>query len=194
MKLIEGQLTIFDLFRDDTEEEFDEPSYSIEEFDEKFGVGSRFWNGNNVLEITNIRKGEQSAEIKNVTLELKGLYVGSRYFINKESYGTWYLAIAENGNMMPCPNKERCQTYNVGCYGISYWCGRYGEPKLIDRLKLDGWQNSFDKKPPRPGIYEILCVRDYAFMQKQKMEYKGEGRWYIGGSALEPNYWREVKT
>ena len=131
MKEIKGQITIFDLFRDDTEEEFDEPSYSIEEFDERFGVGSRFWNGNNVLEITNIRKGEQSAEIKNVTLELKGWYVGSRYFINKESYGTWYLAIAENGNMMPCPNKERCQTYNVGCYGISYWCGRHGKEQTI---------------------------------------------------------------
>jgi hypothetical protein len=126
MKEIKGQLTIFDLFRDDTEEEFDEPGYSIEEFDEKFGVGSRFWNGNNVLEITNIRKGEQSAEIKNVTLEQKGWYVGSRYYLNKESFGKWYLGIAENGNVMPCPYKGKCRTYKVGCYGMSHWCGQEG--------------------------------------------------------------------
>lgn len=87
MRLIKGQMTLFDLI-DEPEEE--EPSFSIAEFDRRFRVGSRFFNGRNIVEVTNIRKGEQNAEIKNVTLEQKGWYVGSRYYINKESYGTWY--------------------------------------------------------------------------------------------------------
>lgn len=123
MRLIKGQITLFDLI-DEPEEE--EPSFSIAEFDKTFRVGSRFINGRNIVEITNLRNGELDAEIKNVTLEQKGWYVGARYYINKESYGTWYLAIAENGNVMPCPHKEKCQTYKVGCFGISYWCGRHG--------------------------------------------------------------------
>lgn len=123
MKLIKGQLSLFDLTEDDSE---DEPSFTITEFDKLFRVGSRFLNGKNIVEITNIRKGEQDAEIKNVTLEQKGWYVGARYYLNKESYGKWYLALAENGNVMPCPYRNKCGTHNIGCYGMSYWCGKEG--------------------------------------------------------------------
>lgn len=130
MKQIKGQISLFDLM-DVEEDEEDKPRFSIAEFDRRFRVGSRFLNGKNIVEITNIRKGEQSAEIKNVTLELKGWYVGSRYYLNKESYGTWYLGIAENGNVMPCPHKDKCMTYKVGCFGISYWCGRYGKGQTV---------------------------------------------------------------
>lgn len=35
----------------------------------------------------------------------------------------------ENGNISPCPYKEECTTYPVGCAGLSYWCNRYGEDK-----------------------------------------------------------------
>lgn len=128
MRQIKGQITLFDLFADDDEIE-DEPKYSIAEFDARFGIGSQFLNGKNVVEITNIRKGERNAEIKNVSLEQKGWYVGARYYINKESFGTWYLALAENGNVMPCPHSDKCSTYKIGCYGLSYWCGKYGEVK-----------------------------------------------------------------
>lgn len=124
MKLLKGQLSLFD-FMDDDEPEEDE-RFPVAEFDKLFRVGSRFLNGSNAVEITNIRNGEQNAEIKNVTLEQKGWYVGSRYYINKSSYGTWYLGIAENGNVMPCPYKHKCNTYKVGCYGISHWCGQKG--------------------------------------------------------------------
>ena len=127
MKQIKGQISLFDLV--DEPKEMEE-RFSIAEFDRRFRVGSRFLNGKNVVEITNIRKGEQNAEIKNVTLEQKGWYVGSRYYINKSSYGTWYLALAENGNVMPCPHREKCNTYKIGCYGISYWCGRYGKEQI----------------------------------------------------------------
>ena len=122
MKLLKGQLSLFD-FMDDDEQEEDE-RFPVAEFDKLFRVGSRFLNGSNVVEITNIRKGEQDAEIKNVTLEQKGWYVGARYYINKESYGTWYLCIAENGNVMPCPYQQKCRTYQIGCFGISHWCGK----------------------------------------------------------------------
>ena len=124
MKLLKGQLSLFD-FMDDDEPEEDE-RFPVAEFDKLFRVGSRFLNGKNVVEITNIRKGEQNAEIKNVTLEQKGWYVGSRYYINKSSYGTWYLGIAENGNVMPCPYRQKCRTYQIGCFGISHWCGKEG--------------------------------------------------------------------
>lgn len=125
MKQIKGQMSLFDLFQEDEEEEQDE-LFPIEEFDRMFSVGSRFINGKNIVEITNLRNGELDAEIKNVTLEQKGWYVGTRYYINKESYGKWYLALAKNGNVMPCPHKDKCMTYKVGCFGISYWCGRHG--------------------------------------------------------------------
>lgn len=134
MRQIKGQITIFDLSSDDDEIE-DEPKYSIAEFDARFGVGSRFINGKDIVEITNIRHGELFAEIRNVTLEQKGWYVGSRYYINKESFGKWYLAIAENGNVMPCPHKEKCMTYKVGCFGISYWCGMYGKEQANDSTR-----------------------------------------------------------
>jgi len=133
MILLKGQISLFDMMEVDEseEDEEDEPSFTITEFDKLFRVGSRFLNGKNIVEITNIRKGELDAEIKNVTLEQKGWYVGARYYLNKESYGKWYLGIAENGNVMPCPHKEKCMTYKVGCFGISYWCGRYGKEQMI---------------------------------------------------------------
>lgn len=30
--------------------------------------------------------------------------------------------LADNGNIMPCPYREQCQTYKIGCGGYSYWC------------------------------------------------------------------------
>lgn len=124
MKQIKGQLSLFDLAEEDPE---DEPSFTIAEFDNRFGIGNRFINGKDVVEITNIRQGELSAEIRNVTLEQKGWYVGARYYINKESFGKWYLAIAENGNVMSCPHSDKCSTYQIDCYGLSYWCGKHGK-------------------------------------------------------------------
>lgn len=32
------------------------------------------------------------------------------------------LSIALNGNIMPCPYREECRTYMIGCSGDSYWC------------------------------------------------------------------------
>lgn len=32
------------------------------------------------------------------------------------------LTIAPNGNITPCPYREECRTYGIGCKGISYWC------------------------------------------------------------------------
>lgn len=32
------------------------------------------------------------------------------------------LSIAYNGNIMPCPYREDCRTYKIGCNGYSYWC------------------------------------------------------------------------
>ena len=32
------------------------------------------------------------------------------------------LSIALNGNIMPCPYREECRTYKIGCSGESYWC------------------------------------------------------------------------
>ncbi|MBO7733222.1 MAG: hypothetical protein J6S67_11730 [Methanobrevibacter sp.] len=29
---------------------------------------------------------------------------------------------AENGNIRPCPYKDNCRTYMIGCDGQSYWC------------------------------------------------------------------------
>jgi hypothetical protein len=124
MKLLKGQLSLFD-FMDDDEPKEDE-RFPVAEFDKLFRVGSRFLNGSNVVEITDMRKGELSAQIRNITLEKNGKYVGARYYINKESYGTWYLGIAENGNVMPCPYRQKCRTYQIGCFGISHWCGKEG--------------------------------------------------------------------
>lgn len=126
MKQVKGQITLFDLFPPDDEVDDEDERFPIVEFDRRFRVGSRFINGRNIVEITDLRKGELDAEIKNVTLEQKGWYVGSRYYLNKESFGKWYLGIAENGNVMPCPYKGKCRTYKVGCYGMSHWCGQEG--------------------------------------------------------------------
>lgn len=89
MRQIKGQMSLFDLFQEDEEEEQDE-RFPIAEFDRMFRVGSRFINGRNIVEITDMLFGERSAQIKNITLEQKGWYVGARYYINKESFGTWY--------------------------------------------------------------------------------------------------------
>ena len=92
MILLKGQISLFDMMEvDDLDDEPEEEQrYSISEFDNQFGVGSRFLNGKNVVEITDLRQGELDAEIRNVSLEQKGWYVGSRYYLNKESYGKWY--------------------------------------------------------------------------------------------------------
>lgn len=124
MRLLEGQLSLFDMVDDEVDE--DDDLFPIAEFDRKFKNGSRFLNGSNIVEITNIRIGEQNAEIKNVTLEMKKMYVGARYYINKESYGKWYIAVAENGNIKPCPYTKQCRTYLIGCKGETWWCGKEG--------------------------------------------------------------------
>ena len=130
MKLIKGQISLFD-DANDIEVEIDEERFSISEFDRMFGKGSRFLNRKSIVEITDLLPGEINAEIRNVTLEQKGWYVGARYYLNKESYGKWYLGIAENGNVMPCPYRDKCGTHNIGCYGMSYWCGKYGKEVAI---------------------------------------------------------------
>lgn len=89
MKLIKGQISLFDV-ANDIEVEIDEERFSISEFDRMFGKGSRFLNGKSIVEITDLLPGEINAEIRNVTLEQKGWYVGARYYLNKESYGKWY--------------------------------------------------------------------------------------------------------
>lgn len=38
---------------------------------------------------------------------------------------TEQISFKENGNLAPCPHRQDCQTYKVGCQGISYWCKRY---------------------------------------------------------------------
>ena len=35
------------------------------------------------------------------------------------------LGFVENGNISPCPYREECSTYKVGCGGFSYWCKRF---------------------------------------------------------------------
>ena len=42
------------------------------------------------------------------------------------------LAFGENGNIMPCPYREDCMTYLIGCKGISFWCK---SPKIKDKPK-----------------------------------------------------------
>lgn len=39
------------------------------------------------------------------------------------------LSFMQNGNISPCPYKDKCSTYNVGCKGISYWCKRFDKKK-----------------------------------------------------------------
>ena len=39
--------------------------------------------------------------------------------------GMEQLSFAPNGNISPCPYREECCTYPVGCHGESYWCKRY---------------------------------------------------------------------
>lgn len=34
------------------------------------------------------------------------------------------MRILENGNISPCPYKEKCLNYPTGCNGFSLWCGR----------------------------------------------------------------------
>ncbi len=99
MKQIKGQLSIFDLFpkTEVIETDDDEKRYTIAEFDKRFRVGDRLFSvSNSILEITDIRLGELSARIRNVTLEDRGKYVGERYYINKESFGLFYADTIEN--------------------------------------------------------------------------------------------------
>lgn len=88
---IEGQMSIFDVLNQTS----NEPKYSIEQFDKRFKIGDllKYYNSDNILEITDIRQGEIMAQIRNVTLENKKKYVGERYYINKECYGKWYRRV-----------------------------------------------------------------------------------------------------
>ena len=101
--LMYNQLTIFD-FLELQKYTTRKPKITIEEFDQRFKIGSRFiqsdpyglgfkYSPPSVLEITDILPGEQNAQIKNISLEEKKKYVGSRYYINKESFGVWYKEI-----------------------------------------------------------------------------------------------------
>ena len=97
MKQIKGQLSIFDLFPEQETEQDDEKGYTIAEFDKRFHDGDKLFDVSSyVLEITDMRPGELSARIKNVTLEDRGKYVGERYYINKESFGLFYADSIEN--------------------------------------------------------------------------------------------------
>lgn len=35
------------------------------------------------------------------------------------------LSFAQNGCIKPCPYREKCNTYKIGCGGKCYWCGRF---------------------------------------------------------------------
>ena len=37
--------------------------------------------------------------------------------------------LAPNGFIKPCPYREECSTYKVGCKGLCYWCGRFDKEK-----------------------------------------------------------------
>ena len=37
------------------------------------------------------------------------------------------LSFRGNGNIAPCPYRNQCMTYQIGCNGISYWCKRYDD-------------------------------------------------------------------
>lgn len=74
---------------------------TIEEFDDWFNIGTRFkyklskkdkelGTEPTIVEITDMRKGEINAQIKNITNEKRGLYVGERFCLNKTSYGYFY--------------------------------------------------------------------------------------------------------
>lgn len=39
------------------------------------------------------------------------------------------LGFAPNGFIAPCPYKDKCHTYNVGCKGGCYWCGMFDKKK-----------------------------------------------------------------
>lgn len=50
------------------------------------------------------------------------------------------LMILPNGNLSPCPWRINCFNHPKGCYGNSYWCGRFdddpeGTIKEHERLK-----------------------------------------------------------
>ena len=30
--------------------------------------------------------------------------------------------LGENGNIKPCPFRESCRTFKIGCQGQTYWC------------------------------------------------------------------------
>ena len=39
------------------------------------------------------------------------------------------LSFMPNGNIAPCPYREKCITFGKGCKGISYWCKRYDKKR-----------------------------------------------------------------
>lgn len=42
--------------------------------------------------------------------------------------------IAKNGCIMPCPYRDRCPTYKIGCQGGCYWCHRYDADLITKAL------------------------------------------------------------
>lgn len=39
------------------------------------------------------------------------------------------LRIVENGYIAPCPYRNDCTAYRVGCGGRCYWCGMFDKKK-----------------------------------------------------------------
>ena len=89
---IKGQMSLFDFLEDKKPAVKIVNAYTIDEFDKQFKVGDlfKYYGMGNVLEITDMMYGETMAQIRNVTLEERKMYVGERYYINKTSYGKWY--------------------------------------------------------------------------------------------------------
>lgn len=40
------------------------------------------------------------------------------------------LGFIQNGCISPCPHRDKCNTYNVGCKGGCYWCGMFDKKKI----------------------------------------------------------------
>lgn len=89
---IKGQMSLFDFLEDKKPGEKIVSAYTIDEFDKQFKVGDlfKYYGTTSVLEVTDMMYGETMAQIRNVTLEERKMYVGERYYINKTSYGKWY--------------------------------------------------------------------------------------------------------
>ena len=52
------------------------------------------------------------------------------------------VRFAGNGNVMPCPYTDSCITYQTGCKGVSYWCGRFdtSEDRRTEKKFKERWQ------------------------------------------------------